>query len=338
MADSGNGHALDPGLVARIGGVVEAGSEFIASLEGFLVTQGVTIRPFEEVRLAKAGFSLHAALLLALELSDGLPCRVRNDLRLLERGFNDPCRAWNTWGWEQVLAADGSEFIDEQERRYRRDVFDPLLGAAASRARDRLVDDWELSWATQAEADRVQPTLTLEEAERRWPELGDRYFKVPVIGTIRPVCDGIDLDAVHRPVERLRGWLDWQRQRDGGGAPETAAASSPLGELPDAAPLGPADPGSKAPVLAVVADPYDDLVGEMRRNRAKVRPAFLEYMKTRRRAKVEDIAQYAHGNDQTSDEAIRTNVKRVNEDLAGKAIPIRFVVGSGYVHKEDPPA
>lgn len=95
--------------------------------------------------------------------------------------------------------------------------------------------------------------------------------------------------------------------------------------------------GDKAPAV-VVADPYDDLIGEMRRNRGTVRPAFLEFMKTLRRATVEDIAERVHGNEQTSEEAVRKNVERVNEDLAGKAIPIRFIVGSGYVHKEDSPA
>ena len=62
-------------------------------------------------------------------------------------------------------------------------------------------------------------------------------------------------------------------------------------------------------------------------------------MKDRDSASIDgdDIGERVHGNDQTSEEAIRANVKRLNEALEAKKLPIKFRVGSGFIFKEEQP-
>jgi hypothetical protein len=334
-------HALDPGQVSYLDRVVQAGCEFVACLDDVLIVEGGRVGPFEEVRLAVAAHAMHTTLRLDPESMAGLPGDVLNELRLLEVAFNDPGRAWHRWQWSLVLSTDGDKLVAERWRQYVGEVLFPLMNAAMSIAKGGLVVGEQRDWASRGWAWGFQATLSPDEAAGRWPVDMARYRSSPVVGDVFPICEPNDIDAVHRPLERLRLLLEGQRQPAGDVVPETADASSPAAKLPGLVALSPPASGSKALVElhpAVVADPYDDLIGEMRLKRGTVRPAFLEYMKTRRRATVEDISEHVHGDEQTSEEAVRKNVERVNEDLAGKSIPIRFIVGSGYVHKEDQPA
>ena len=113
------------------------------------------------------------------------------------------------------------------------------------------------------------------------------------------------------------------------------AAPPPADKAPAASGEGAPAPTELPP--AVVADPYDNLAEKLRKNRARIQAALLEFMKSRESAEFQDIAHHVHGDNDASDGAIRANVKRTNEALEAERLPIKFVVGSGFVFKEEQP-
>ena len=108
-------------------------------------------------------------------------------------------------------------------------------------------------------------------------------------------------------------------------------------EAPDASGTEAPDGKASDPPAPSLSHRLNTLVRELRKNRARTQAALLEFMRDRDSASSEDIAEKVHGNDQTSEEAIRANVKRLNETLESESIPIRFRVGSGFVFKEEKP-
>ncbi len=89
--------------------------------------------------------------------------------------------------------------------------------------------------------------------------------------------------------------------------------------------------------VASLSDPLKSLIGELRKKRARTQAALLEFMRDRESALFEDVAHTVHGDDQASDDAIRANVKRLNEALESRKLPIKLRVGSGFIFKEEHP-
>jgi hypothetical protein len=113
---------------------------------------------------------------------------------------------------------------------------------------------------------------------------------------------------------------------------DTAAgwqAQEPQAPSPDTPPAG-TTVEKQAPETTANLDP----VMELRKRRAPNRARLVEYMRDRASAPIEDIARYVHDNEKTSDDAIRANIKRTNEDLMELEVPIQFRVASGYVFKD----
>jgi hypothetical protein len=71
--------------------------------------------------------------------------------------------------------------------------------------------------------------------------------------------------------------------------------------------------------------------------KARVRIAFLEFMRDGESVSYQELADRVHGDDQTSEDAIEANVKRVNEFLESEASTLSFVCGSGFVIKRKYP-
>lgn len=115
--------------------------------------------------------------------------------------------------------------------------------------------------------------------------------------------------------------------------PETEAS-----DLESAPPVS----GTENPASAIRShqhevDPYDDLIVKLQKGKARTQVALLKFMRDRSRAELQDIAHHVHGDDQTSDAAIRANVKRTNESLESVSLPIKFRIGTGVVFKEELP-
>jgi hypothetical protein len=103
--------------------------------------------------------------------------------------------------------------------------------------------------------------------------------------------------------------------------------------LPGDPPSAEAQAEGQPPPVAKV-----DPVAKLRRKGAATQAALVEFMKNRESATFADIARHVHGDDETSDEAIRKNVSRTNDSLIELGIPLRLSVASGYVFKEEQPA
>lgn len=110
----------------------------------------------------------------------------------------------------------------------------------------------------------------------------------------------------------------------------------------------PAPPEPPAPSMApsedrdepaTLADRMRDLAETCRRRGATVRARLLEHMAETDTATFQDLAHEVHGDDLTSDTAIRKNVCRVNEDLAGAnpPLPVRLRVASSTVFRDIAP-
>jgi hypothetical protein len=82
----------------------------------------------------------------------------------------------------------------------------------------------------------------------------------------------------------------------------------------------------------------DDVVKVLRKRRATTQAALVEYMKDRESAMFPEVASRVHGDDQTSDEAIRKNVDRANDALIERGVPIRFRTAAGHVWKDSLPS
>jgi hypothetical protein len=109
---------------------------------------------------------------------------------------------------------------------------------------------------------------------------------------------------------------------------------------PDPKPGNPSSPpasGSEAP--ADRASGGFELVETMRKDRPRAckQITFLVYMKDRSSATYSELADSVHANEQTSDDAIRADVYRVNRYLEEKGLTVRFTCGSGYVTRIDSP-
>jgi len=119
------------------------------------------------------------------------------------------------------------------------------------------------------------------------------------------------------------------------GAVSPAVASPP--PAPNVSP--PVDPPS-GPGVESVSDRMAGLAAELRRKRppAVARASLLTLLQDRDFATVEEVAWHVHGDAETSDEAIRANVKRTNLDLEEASIPLKIRVGAGVVFKDKPPA
>jgi hypothetical protein len=85
------------------------------------------------------------------------------------------------------------------------------------------------------------------------------------------------------------------------------------------------------------ADAYEELVLTLRKRRAPVRAAFIEFMSRGESASYEDLARHVHGNVDAKDATIRQNVKRVNKDMILSELPIRFRCSASYVFKDISP-
>jgi len=77
-------------------------------------------------------------------------------------------------------------------------------------------------------------------------------------------------------------------------------------------------------------------VEQLRSEGKPTRAALVEYMKGRTSSRRDDIAHHVHGYSHASDQAIRANITRTNEDLEGMGLPTRFHFASGYVFKDEP--
>ena len=71
--------------------------------------------------------------------------------------------------------------------------------------------------------------------------------------------------------------------------------------------------------------------------RASCQIALVEYMSNRETASFDDIAHHVHGDGETTGDAVRSNVKRTNEGLAGLEIAVRFECGASHVVKRADP-
>lgn len=65
----------------------------------------------------------------------------------------------------------------------------------------------------------------------------------------------------------------------------------------------------------------------------KNRAALVEYMADRDSAKYSEIKREVHDNPYVTDDAVRANVSRTNDDLIELEAPFSFRVATGYVHK-----
>jgi hypothetical protein len=83
--------------------------------------------------------------------------------------------------------------------------------------------------------------------------------------------------------------------------------------------------------------PYEALIETLRKRRARTQAALLEVMRDTSSLPVETIAHDVHGDDETTGDAIKANVKRTNLALEEHGLPIRFRVASGWVFKEQHP-
>lgn len=79
---------------------------------------------------------------------------------------------------------------------------------------------------------------------------------------------------------------------------------------------------------------YDALIDDLRRGKATVQARLLEFMSGRDHADVSDVAEHVHGDRDTSDGAMRSNLNRVNRALESRGVPIRFKLASGRVYVE----
>ena len=77
------------------------------------------------------------------------------------------------------------------------------------------------------------------------------------------------------------------------------------------------------------------LVTALRKRGARTQASLVEYMSVRESAAIEEVAEHVHDNRETSDGAIRQNVKRTNESLAELESTIHFRVRAAYLFKEE---
>ncbi|WP_435009925.1 hypothetical protein P12x_001138 [Tundrisphaera lichenicola] len=84
------------------------------------------------------------------------------------------------------------------------------------------------------------------------------------------------------------------------------------------------------------APPPAELAELLRKQRPKavIQIRFLEFMAEREWALVIDIAHDVHGDKETSDQAVRANVSKINRFLEGEGFDTRFRVGGGRVYRE----
>jgi hypothetical protein len=211
----------------------------------------------------------------------------------------------------------------------------------ATSARSRAIDDLQDVWSSSgAEAPDGWPEPICSAVEELTPIVDDlRRWSTPYIPPNRPPFDdefiaADEWPALSRLVELvaiLESALDDE--------PEAPAEydEHAVNQPHDVTTTVPTHSLSSDEHVPTIGDRLDDLITALRRSRAAIQASFLEYMKSRDSATTDEIASQVHGDEGTSEGAIRANVKRVNEALGAKGLPIRFRIGSGFVFKDEQP-
>ena len=116
-----------------------------------------------------------------------------------------------------------------------------------------------------------------------------------------------------------------------GPTPETDRSEKPSKETRKVLSDGPPEPLAGKSITERWVELTNDL--RSRRRAAPTQAALLEYMKDKTTARIDDVAYHVHGDKNAEDAAIRQNVKRTNEAIQGKGLPITLKVGGGFIHK-----
>jgi hypothetical protein len=88
------------------------------------------------------------------------------------------------------------------------------------------------------------------------------------------------------------------------------------------------------PTRTVRSIDFAHIASELRKEKKHTRARLVEFMAGRDEATVEEVAEYVHGDETTSEGAIRANVRRTSDQMAEMGVPLSFKVAGGRVFRE----
>jgi hypothetical protein len=286
-----------------------------------------------------------------------IPFRVRRDLEsavLVVRALVDRC------GYSFLSQTDFEEQVKAKLDAHDQRTRIPLLQVAYARSlwngaeEDTIVD----ALAEEARSLKLRPhdfppktnyASMREEYERLFANchhdlaVGREYPKVTeperitlarASSTIRkyaqpetPKTAPIQYDS--RDDHQIKGAEDTGQDRAREArVPASVSCDDPLSKTNPPSPP-PSDPPTHA---SQPLDPAVHLRSQGKTTRAKL----VEFMKDRASASIQEIADHVHGDRDASEQAIRTNISRTNEDLLEMGLTTRFRTASGMVFKDQP--
>ncbi|MDB5349201.1 MAG: hypothetical protein JWN86_448 [Planctomycetota bacterium] len=292
---------------------------------------------------------------------DGWPQRTGRAIRGVASAFDG---ITSDWGWEAIAEPEPSRsaHVKACRDRFLETVERTMYEAAVSwqaGSEELPIPKWVDTAAEDGWNHGYRPTMSPEQGMACWDDVRAKWLKTPPLGKCAPEVAEPRRLAIIEAFNLLESALkdadtDAKRREvkeSASPAPVQLAApfSSPPSEDDEAAPINRALAGVDAVAELREADSsmrpapsgicslpqtIDEAIQALRRKRATTQAALIEYMQDRKTASIDDVGFTVHGDTNTSEDAIRQNITRINKSMIEYKMPLRFGVGGGYVHKE----